>query len=138
MNQITIENADKVKYILLNNYLEDKSIELEYKYIKAKINIDGVTESENSPIFQNMQGAYFVNDKMRLEDNRLCIEIKNKRHILYMNIGDWGYEYRIPNMHIVLGSSYNFGSSKDYFSQIEISQALEDREYVYIVKNIVD
>lgn len=53
-----------------------------------------------------------------------------------MNIGEWGYEYRIPNMHIVLGSSYNFGSSKDYFSQIEISQALEDREYIYIVKNI--
>lgn len=65
MERIAIENADKVKYILLNNYLEDKSIELEYKYIKAKINIDGVTESENSPIFQNMQGACFVNDEMR-------------------------------------------------------------------------
>ena len=39
-------------------------------------------------------------------------------------------------MHIVLGTTYNFGSTKAYFSQLELSQALEDDNSIYIVKNI--
>ena len=42
-------------------------------------------------------------------------------------------------MHLALGTTTNkFGSSKEYFSQIEISQSLEDENYIYIVKNITD
>ena len=57
-----------------------------------------------------------------------------------MNIGQWGdYKYYIANMHLVLGTTTNkFGSAKSYFSQIEISQSLEDDNYIYIVKNITD
>ena len=57
-----------------------------------------------------------------------------------MNIGRWGdYKYNIENIHLALGTTTNkFGSWKEYFSQIEISQALEDENYIYIVKNITD
>ena len=46
MERITIQNAEKIKNILLNNNLDNKSINLEYKNIKTIINIDGITESK--------------------------------------------------------------------------------------------
>ena len=123
MERITIQNAEKIKNILLNSYLDNKSISLEYKNIKTIINIDGITESEK-------------------EGNILCMEVNNKKHQLYMNIGEWGasgrYKYDIHDMHIVLGTTSSKFGEKELFSQIEISQALEDKDYVYLVKNISD
>lgn len=71
-DRITIENADKVKYILLNNYLEDKTIELEYKYIKDKINSDVITylmkdelsKEKGNPSFLHLIGMNCVNLKI--------------------------------------------------------------------------
>lgn len=72
-----------------------------------------------------------------LDFNKFCLNINNKKHTLFINIGEWPpYKYEIENMHLVLGSSYSFGSLKEFFSQIELSQALEDEQYLYIVKNI--
>ena len=81
-----------------------------------------------------MQEMSFINEEE--EENIYCMKINNRNHQIYLNIGDWGYNYRIPNMHIVLGTTYNFGSTKAYFSQLELSQALEDDNSIYIVKNI--
>ena len=51
------------------------------------------------------------------------------------NLGEWGYKTRIPKSHLVLGTNpIKFGS--DYFCQIELSQAVEDEENIYIIKNI--
>ena len=75
------------------------------------------------------------------EDNEFsCININGKKEILYMNMGQWGsYKYDIQNMHLVLGTTTSkFGGSKEYFSQIEISQSIEDDKYIYIIKNITD
>lgn len=133
MERITIQNAEKIKNILLNNYLDDKSINLEYKNIKTIIDIDGRTESEKSPLFNCMHMFNFLYSEEK--DNFQCIEINNKKYDLYINIDGWGYEYDIPNMHIVLGTTSPKIGSKEYFSQLEISQALEDYQYIYLVKN---
>ena len=140
MERITIQNAEKIKNILLNNYLDNKSINLEYKNINTIINIDGITESKKSELFddRDMEMFHFLNGEQ--EGNLLCMEVNNKKHQLYMNIGEWGvygnYEYEIPNMHIVLGTTSSKFGAKEYFSQLEISQALEDDKYIYLVKNM--
>ena len=136
MDKITIENAEKIKWILLNNYLDNTSINLKYESINTTINIDGITETEESEIFydRDMVMFSFVNGDQ--EGNLLCMQVNNKKHQLYMNIGDWSYKYDIPNMHIVLGTSSSKFGAKEFFSQLEISQALEDENYIYLVKNI--
>lgn len=131
---ISEENALCIKEILLNDCIENKIIELEYKYINAKLKIDGVGVCEKSSRFKNMDEFYFI-DCSDI-NNKLCLKINNKKHMLFMNIGKWAYDYEIDGMHLVLGSTYNFGSSRDFFSQIELSQALEDENYLYIVKNL--
>lgn len=135
MEYITINNAKKIKSILLNNFLKDKSINLEYKNLNARINIDKISLRQSEAKFHNMNTFYFLNKNEYNEND--VLEINNKKYELSMSIGDWGYEYRIENLHIVLSTNYTkFGSSKDYFSQLEISQALEDNDYIYIVKNL--
>lgn len=136
MELITIDNANKIKQILLNNYIEGETINLNYPSIKTEINISNVSENEASKTFmdRSMQEMSFINEEE--EENIYCMKINNRNHQIYLNIGDWGYNYRIPNMHIVLGTTYNFGSTKAYFSQLELSQALEDDNSIYIVKNI--
>lgn len=139
MELITYDNAHKIKAILLNNYFEDKSINLEFKHINTKVIIDSLTESEKSRVFtdRDMDMRCFLNSEDE-DDEYTCVNINNKKELLYLNIGQWGdYKYDIENMHLVLGTSTNkFGSAREYFSQIELSQSLEDEEYIYIVKNI--
>ncbi|MCR1822070.1 hypothetical protein [Terrisporobacter muris] len=134
MERISLQNAEKIKEILLYNSIDNKSINLEYKNIKTIINIDGTTEREKSPLFDYMDMFNFLCSQEN--DNFQCVEINNKKYDLYMNIGGWGYEYDIPNMHIVLGTTFSKIGSKQYFSQLEISQALEDDKCIYLVKNI--
>lgn len=88
MERITIKNAEKIKNILLNNYLDNKSINLEYKNIKTIINIDGITESKKSELFDDREMQMFNFLHGDQEGNLLCIEVNNKKHHLYMNIGE--------------------------------------------------
>ena len=106
MELITIDNANKIKQILLNNYIEGKTINLSYPSIKTEINISNVSENEASKTFmdRSMQEMSFINEEE--EENIYCMKINNRNHQIYLNIGDWGYNYRIPNMHIVLGTTY--------------------------------
>lgn len=142
MERVTLQNAEKIKKILLNNYIDSKSIKLEYKSIKTTINIDGITESKESDLFddRDMEIFHFLHGEQ--EGNLLCIEVNNKKHQLYMNIGEWGvsgrYKYDIHDMHIVLGTTSSKFGSKELFSQLEISQSIEDNDCIYLVKNISD
>lgn len=137
---ITNENAKIIKNILISNNLENKIIELKYKYINAVVKITSKTNVKNTSNLKprNMKEFYFTNNNDNsLDFNKFCLNINNKKHTLFINIGEWPpYKYEIENMHLVLGSSYSFGSLKEFFSQIELSQALEDEQYLYIVKNI--
>ncbi|MDB8792603.1 hypothetical protein PN290_02415 [Romboutsia sp. 1001216sp1] len=143
MELITNYNAEIIKDILLNANL-DNIIELEYKNIKAKIRIDDVSGYEKSLVFfdRDMKMYNFLNSQ-NTEDEYSCLEINGRQEVIYINIGEWGlsgnYSYRIKKMHIALGvSTSKFGSAKEYFSQLEISQALEEDKYIYLVKNISD
>ena len=84
MDLITYDNAHKVKNILLNGNLDNKSINLEFKYINAKVNINGLTEVEKSEIFidENMEMFWFINS-LNEEDTYLCIDIL---HIPYTKV----------------------------------------------------
>lgn len=129
LRNITIENANKIKDVLLNDGLKDK-ISLKFDSLNMELNITDLGES----VYDENNDAWisFLDDNK--EDNDLCMKIKDKYYTLYMFFGDWGYQYDIPNMHISLYSSFSkFGN---HFAQIDFSQAIEDDNNIYIVKKI--
>lgn len=109
---ITNENAKIIKNILISNNLENKIIELKYKYINAVVKITSKTNVKNTSNLKprNMKEFYFTNNNDNsLDFNKFCLNINNKKHTLFINIGEWPpYKYEIENMHLVLGSSYSF------------------------------
>ncbi|WP_024614494.1 DEAD/DEAH box helicase family protein [Clostridium sp. Ade.TY] len=121
------KNARKLKKILLKDTI-NKEIELTFDKLNAYIKIDSLAETEANG---TMKDIYLLNDQ--IEENKLCFTIDDKNYNLFLSIGDWGYDYRINDVHIVLGTNYKFGK---FFSQLELSQALEDDKYIYIMKNL--
>lgn len=130
LEKISIENANKLKDILLNSSLK-RNIKLKFPSLDLEINIDNISE--------NYYDDYNDRDFMDLldttkENSDLCIKINNKYYNLRLSLGEWGYTYAIPNMHLALYSNCSrFG---DYFAQLDLSQCIEDEENVYIVKKI--
>lgn len=121
------KNARKLKNILLKDTINEE-IELTFNKLNANIKIDALAETE---VNGNMNDIYLLNDQ--IDENKLCFSINDKKYNLLLSIGDWGYDYRINDVHIVLGTNYKFGK---FFSQLELSQALEDDKYIYIIKNL--
>lgn len=121
------KNARKLKKILLKDTINEE-IELTFNKLNAYIKIDALAETEVSG---TMNDVYLLNDQ--IDENKLCFSINGKKYNLFLSIGDWGYDYRINDVHIVLGTNYKFGK---FFSQLELSQALEDDKYIYIIKNL--
>ena len=74
-----------------------------------------------------MNEFYLYNDG---EDYPLCVG--KKKYSTFLNINN---RADINHIHIFLGTNPARFNSK-YFSQIELSDSLEDRVYIYIVKNI--
>jgi hypothetical protein len=62
------------------------------------------------------------------------IEYKQKKYNAFVNVGEWGYDTRLRNAHITLGSN----KFHDYCFQLELSQALKDENYIYLLKNVTD
>lgn len=121
------KNARKLKNILLKDTINEE-IELTFNKLNAYIKIDALAETE---VNGAMKDIYLLNDQ--IEENKLCFSINDKKYNLFLSIGDWGYDYRINDVHIVLGTNYKFGK---FFSQLELSQAVEDEKYIYIIKNL--
>ena len=121
------KNAHKIKKILLE-YTINNHIELTFEKLNADIKINALGETESNG---SMNDIYLLNDE--IDENKLCFSINNRKYDLFLSIGDWGYDYRINDVHIVLGTNYRFGK---FFSQLELSQALEDDKYIYIIKNL--
>lgn len=124
-SEITIENAYKIKDILEVVPLE-KDINLEYKAIDASIHIKYISEN-----VQIGEDGYYMNFLSEDQDIK-CFSIKGKEYELRMGICDWGTDTRIKSGHIFLGSE----AFNNYFAQVELSHAIEDENYIYIVKNI--
>lgn len=123
--EVTIKNAYKIKDILKVVPLE-KNIDLDYKAIYASIHIKYV--SENIEIGED---GYCMNFLYEDQDKK-CLSIKGKQYELRMGVCDWGTDTRIKSGHIYLGSE----AFNNYFAQVELSHAIEDENYIYIVKNI--
>ncbi|MGL5751298.1 MAG: hypothetical protein ACRCXT_12260, partial [Paraclostridium sp.] len=127
MRLINIDTAYLIKNILMQSNI-DKSIELKYDTLDIEVIISSIIDAENLNRFPNMKERLLINE------NKYSLKIKGKDYDLFLNIGDWGYEYRIPDVHLCLGSSYT--KLGGFFAQLELSQALEDDKYIYIIKNI--
>lgn len=128
LQNITKNHATILKNILLNEQLTDKiSLKFNaYEGIHIKIN------STYSEYWEENHYLCLLNTEESDED--LCMKINNRYSNLYMFVGDWGYDYDIPDMHISLYS----GCSKlgNHFAQIDLSQAIEDNNNIYLVKKI--
>lgn len=121
------KNAFKLKKVLLEDTI-DKEIELTFNKLNAHIKIDALGETK---VNGAMNDIYLLNDQ--IDENKLCFTINDKKYDLFLSIGKWRDGYRINGVHIVLGTNYN---SEKCFSQLELSQALEDDKYIYIIKNL--
>lgn len=122
-------DADRIKSILESTFL--------YKNIKMKVgkfelNASSVSETndtQNHHPFQMKEFYLLDNDN---EDEFGVLEYKNKKYNVFVNIGEWGSKTRLKNTHITLGSN----KFHNFCFQMELSQAVCDERYIYIIKNI--
>ena len=125
---ITQNEANRIKQILNETGLKE-DINIEVLNGKYKINAFDITESYKSEHYgYNMNEFYLMDNHNKYN----VLEYKNKLYEVFVNFGEWGYKTRLNNTHITVGSS----KSHDYSFQLELSQAIKDKENLYIVKNI--
>ena len=127
---ITQSEADRIIQILNETRLkEDINIEvLDGKYI---INAFDITESYKSEHYGDNMNEFYLMDN---HNKYNVLEYKNKLYEVFINFGEWAYKTRLNNTHITAGSS----KFHDYSFQLELSQAIKDKENLYIVKNITN
>jgi hypothetical protein len=126
---ITEENLENLKNII-KDYQIQEEIYISIPELKLLINFDSLSENYPYTEYGKMEKISFLR-----EDNVNVLAINNRSYELFISIGEWGYNTRFSDSHICLGTNpLKFGSS--FFSQIELSQALEDNNYIYITKNI--
>ena len=125
---ITQNEANRIKQILNETGLKE-DINIEVLNGKYKINAFNITESYKSEHYgYNMNEFYLMDNHNKYN----VLEYKNKLYEVFVNFGKQGYKTRLNNTHITVGSS----KSHDYSFQLELSQAIKDKENLYIVKNI--
>lgn len=125
---ITQNEANRIKQILNETGLKE-DINIEVLNGKYKINAFNITESYKSEHYgYNMNEFYLMDNHNKYN----VLGYKNKLYEVFVNFGKWGYKTRLNNTHITVGSS----KSNDYSFQLELSQAIKDKENLYIVKNI--
>lgn len=126
---ISVSNVALLKNVLLSAPLE-KDISINLQAIGLRFHANQVSISEKSATFEEMTETYFM-----FEDSTTVLSINNRCYSVFFNIGEWGYDTRIPGSHICLGTTpLKFGSG--YFCQLELSQSFQDDHHIYIVKNI--
>lgn len=127
---ITQNEADRIIQILNETRLKE-DINIEVLDGKYKINAFDITESYKSEHYgYNMNEFYLMDNHNKYN----VLEYKNKLYEVFVNFGEWGYKTRLNNTHITVGSS----KFHDYSFQLELSQAIKDKENLYIVKNITN
>lgn len=126
---ISQKDADRIKEILESMWLY-KDIEIEvgdFKLSASSVSETNDTEHHNP---YEMKEFYLLGK----ENDLGVLEYKNKRYDAFVNVGEWGYESRLKHAHITLGSS----KFHDFCFQIELSQAVKDEKYIYIIKNVTN
>lgn len=127
MYQLDQSTANTLKGILLNTPLT-KSISIEKNDFIFKTNA----------ISKNYKSEETNSCFCFLQDGEIdVLKSKNKSYELFLQIGSWGDTYRLNKSHICLGTNYNgFGAGKSFFSQLELSDAIQDERKIYILKNL--
>ena len=124
-NEISIENADIIKKIIETTQIEE-FIHLEFPNINAYIHIEDISEN-----FYYEEGIYTFGLMYR-NYNEKSLSLDCIDYPMMLGVSNWGDEDRIKNGKIYIESPA-FGG---YFAQLALSQAIEDENYIYIIKNI--
>ena len=127
---ITQSEADRIIQILNETGLKE-DINIEVLNGKYKINAFNITESFKTERYEYDMDEFYLMDKTNKYD---VLEYKNKLYEVFVNLGEWAYKTELKNSHITVGSS----KFHDYSFQLELSQAIKDKENLYIVKNITN
>ena len=127
---ITQNEANRIKQILNETGLKE-DINIEVLNGKYKINAFNITESFKTERYEYDMDEFYLIDKTNKYD---VLEYKNKLYEVFVNLGEWAYKTELKNSHITVGSS----KFHDYSFQLELSQAIKDKENIYIVKNITN
>ena len=127
---ITQSEADRIIQILNETRLKE-DINIEVLDGKYKINAFDITESYKSEHYGDNMNEFYLMDN---HNKYNVLEYKNKLYEVFVNFGEWAYKTRLNNTHITAGSS----KFHDYSFQLELSQAIKDKENLYIVKNITN
>lgn len=122
------EEADRIKFILETSQLLEP---IQYNFLDGKysLNVFDISESYDASEFyeRNMRGFNLLNK----DENQNVLKYRNSIGECFVHYGEWAYDTRLREAHITVGCSkhnYNF--------QLELSQAITDENYIYIIKNI--
>ena len=130
LEYISHDSLAKVKEILRKANL-NREIAINIPSLELQFKSDMISET-----MDDVESGYKM-DRMYLmyQESTSSLKIKSKKYEVFIRLGEWAYETNIPNSHLVLGTNpRRFGT--DYFCQIELSQSIEDNEYIYIIKKI--
>lgn len=122
--------VEAIKDILVKSILSD-NIDIKSPILGGEFSAANVSELMEWEEFPTMQKSYFLEK----DDEINTLKIKGRNYQVFYALGDWGYDVRVPNVHMCLGVEPKHFQSV-YFAQMELSQMLEDKDSLYIVKNI--
>lgn len=133
-NFINEETAEALKYFLLEANINEL-VNLKSRDNLLKVSFNNIKE--------NKLDLYYPYDMYyrELTNGNLTtiLDIKKVKQpaSLFYGVGEWREEgsYRLNGYHIVLGSD-NKSKLKEFFAQIDLSEAIEDENYIYILKNL--
>lgn len=122
---INQDSANKIIEIIENTAL--------YKPIDLKIGKYEIHTSyvgETTGIYADLNEMYFLNSKEATE----VLKHNNKFYNLFINVGQWKMNTRLYQAHITVGSK----GIHPYCFQIELSPSVEDKDFIYILKNVTN
>ena len=130
--RVTLNYLDKFRDILLDDNLNNKEIRLAVPKLDIKINIDKI------PIPQRIKDTLHHIQFSYKEDNKV-VEHENKKYSLAIEIGEGIDSKDEYSINIALSSDCSdFGEGtfgKDFY-QIDAGHSLEDKDCVYLVRNV--
>ena len=105
-----------------------KNIELEIgKFRLLACNVSETSDTAHHEPYR-MREVYLLNN----EDEFGVLSYNGRSYNAFLNVGEWGYNTRLQDTHITLGSN----KFHEFCFQLELSQAIKDEEYIYLLKNI--
>lgn len=137
MNYIEYKTALKIKEVLLtsrmSNYVRITSVNTNFN-----VEFNNINKVQLDNEYLKKTELEMFNRTLSLDYLTTILNIKKVKQPsnLFLGIGQWRQDgaYHFDDTHIILGSD----SSKlnSYFAQLDLSDAIEDNENIYILKNI--